>query len=151
MFLLLASVIEGDLSFLEACTDTVWVQASGRTPLAVTFRLMQTLLDRWRKMWGLVFLTKNVGSLRDAVHPFLYSVCSDLGLQPWLGCASDQGAWKMDLRLLPVALSRIYWFLNLFHFNLFLWDLLHSHLFFRFYGSTKILPPTFSPLIVRLL
>jgi hypothetical protein len=46
VFLLLKDVIEGDLSFLEACTGTVQVQASGRTPSAVTFILMQALLDR---------------------------------------------------------------------------------------------------------
>jgi hypothetical protein len=46
VFLLLEYVIEGDLSFLEAYTGTVWVQASGRTPSAAAFRLMQALLDR---------------------------------------------------------------------------------------------------------
>jgi hypothetical protein len=46
VFLLLESVVEGDLSFLEACTETVWVQASSRTPSTAAFRLMQALLDR---------------------------------------------------------------------------------------------------------
>jgi hypothetical protein len=46
VFLLLESVVEGDLSFLEAGTDTVRVQVSGRMPLAAAFRLMQALLDR---------------------------------------------------------------------------------------------------------
>jgi hypothetical protein len=46
VFLLLEYVVEGDLSFLEACTGTVRVQALGRTLSAVAFRLMQALLDR---------------------------------------------------------------------------------------------------------
>jgi hypothetical protein len=46
VFLLLASVI-GDLSFLEAYTGTIRVQASGRTSVtAAAFRWMQALLDR---------------------------------------------------------------------------------------------------------
>jgi hypothetical protein len=46
VFLLLKYVVEGDLSFLEACTGTVQVQALGRMPSAATFILMQALLDR---------------------------------------------------------------------------------------------------------
>jgi hypothetical protein len=46
VFLLLESVVEGDLSFLEACTGTIRVQVSGRTPVAAAFRLMHVLLDR---------------------------------------------------------------------------------------------------------
>jgi hypothetical protein len=48
VLLLLESVVEGDLSFLEAYTGTVQVQvqASDRTSLAAAFRLMQALLDR---------------------------------------------------------------------------------------------------------